>query len=456
MIALTLQLTAAVLGGLSPRVALGQERATDPPIGVATVPLHSGHSSSVEDRITVIENALSTHPRTHILKFKDPLLDDSSGKQLELWLNNGKSAIIYRITPSNVGGCANPPQYPKCVKIEPFVVDLLTGQTISRPTAPVQHDHPSFLYNEGLVPISEKAIGEKIKEYVFLAHPGLTQTISNDKPEMWRVMADGSNAKPVAQPFLDTGSHGCAVSPDGQFLACEPPPRYPLEQHGIRLSLIDGTKPTYIKRGEERIGLGFVVWQPDSSGFLYYSYSNSRDRGWLVYCHIDGPKLHSDDENERKAALDCHVLAPDLLPSQFCLGTSEDLAHPPPCRPYGTGNLGSDLPVWSPDSKWVYYSALNRSTGTELPRRVIGRVLISKPETYEPLTLEFGREAGHPTISPHGGAIAFSATTSAIDSRTQVFVLIVKTKRMTQLTSFGSDEEGYAPQWWDWADAKRP
>jgi WD40-like Beta Propeller Repeat len=282
------------------------------------------------------------------------------------------------------------------------------------------------------------------------------------------VKPDGTKPVPISQPYFDTGPHGCSVSPDGQFLACEPPGRYSsdgkhaLAEHGMRLSLIDGTKPTYIKRTEEKIGLGFVLWSPDSTGVVYYSFSNSGNQGWLVYVHVDREiLLHTDDEMEReKKALKYDVLAQDIVPSQFCKGTSGDLASPPRCRSFGTGEKssaqGSDLPVWSPDSRWVYYSGLMRSAGNALPQRVIGRVLISKPNSFEPLTLQFTGEAGHPAISPNGGAIAFLGTTSTTDPRAQAFLLVVKTRRVRQLTSFPAAEEASPPNWWSWLASKKP
>jgi hypothetical protein len=439
----------------SPNLVAAQSTASNLPISVTFVPVGSRHSSSVEDRVVVIEHPFWAHPTTRTMKFRDPLLNDSAGNDLETWLNEGSSAVIYRVTRSNVSGCKEPPETPSCVNTEPFVVNFITRETISRPTALAEQNHPSFRYNESLVPINQEAKA-RIREYLFLAHPGLTQAPSDDKPEMWRVLADGTNAHPVAVPYFDTGSHGCSVSPDAQFLTCEPPPRYPLNQHGIRLSLLDGTKPTYIKRDQEKIGIGFVVWQPNSGGFVYYSFNAARNQGWIVYCRIDQNKLHSADVNERQSALEYHELAPTIVPSQYCLGTSGDLQPPPTCNPFGAGNVGSEIPVWSPDSSWIYYSGLIQSKESSTPRRVVGRVSIKNPNSFEPLTLAFAEESGHPAISPDGSDVAFLAPTSKTDPRTQLFLLNIKTRNVKQLTSTDLPTEAHGPQWWTWTCMMKP
>jgi hypothetical protein len=107
----------------------------------------------VDQRIVVIENPLTAHPKTRVLKFQDPSLGVGVGTQLQNWLDGGRRATVYSITSSNVAGCTTPPQEPKCVRLEPFVVNIVTGQTISRPTRLFQHDHPTALYNEGLQPL---------------------------------------------------------------------------------------------------------------------------------------------------------------------------------------------------------------------------------------------------------------------------------------------------------------
>ena len=343
----------------------------DLPIAVNVSPVSPKHCANTDATVWIIKNPLSQNPKAYPLKFENPLLNDSVGKNLMIWLDDGKSAVVSRIIEGNSGSNG-----PDCAKIEPLVVDLRSGK-LSRPTLEIQQaQSDSSFYNENLLPIADET-NRKIVGYVFTAHPHLYE--HKDSPNENRVRPDGSQLTPIDNPRLKTGSHGCYISPNSELLACEPrrEPGSSLERDGIQLFPIDKpSEKTNIKRPDEEIALGWVAWRPDSSGLVYYSHSTDKRHGWLVYCQIDRSKLHSNAADRQKA-LEYHILDTTVTPSYFCRpkDTSNELGDSAPvCLDYGGGHIGSDLPVWSPKSRtgspyyYVYYSGLIKGKDNQTPQ----------------------------------------------------------------------------------------
>ena len=210
--------------------------------------------------------------------------------------------------------------------------------------------------------------------------------------------------------------------------------------------------PHSINRGDgETLALRAVVWAPNSQGFVYES-RFSEHQGRIIYYKLPSAS---------RPAGDYTILnTPDWIAGCFCesagpyyqagkticknIGTCDDLSK---C------NIGTELPAWQGDSKFVYYSAFRRIDQQPFTR-VLGRVSIERPGYFEPLTEGFEHGgARSAAVSPDGKSIAFESVTSANDTRSQIYLLdLAKPTKAIQLTKLPLDgppkrAEVYATMW---------
>jgi hypothetical protein len=401
-------------------------------IGFIWMPVGQGHSSSPCDKAAWV-NPSATTIQPHDFVIKDSHFTGNSGSQFIRWLRDDRKAVVARVYWLSGLGC--PSTNPCCtipieqVGLDQFVVDTSTGLVVSSPTTVFrnkQGHEQAYFYSEALQPIYRGNTTE-VTGFVLVTH----RDVSRSGTEIWQISPDGTPVKRLVSQ--DVGGHGCMVSPDHQYLACERLNAVEWYRKGFLLISIDGTQTVDVKWGEF-MPIGLAVWSSDSAGFVFYAcktpngYSCSAN-GWLVYYDI-----------LRKTYI---PLAPDWMPSFFC---SQYAAL---CRPYGTSNIGSDMPTASPVPGWFYYSALIGLTNGSKPRRVVGRVSRDKSAIFEPLTLTQLQEAGHPTVSPSGKVVAFTASLSESDYRAALYTADVCTHEIRPMGALQSGKEVYIPLYRD-------
>jgi hypothetical protein len=188
--------------------------------------------------------------------------------------------------------------------------------------------------------------------------------------EMWATDIDGWNAVRIAA--IGNQSHGCALSPRDPILACE----------GLgadsKSAVVLGVKVTILGGS-----YWAAIWAPDGSGFL--NRDDSTKPG-VNYYAIDRTKPIPT------VTKGVPVMPKDWTPIICCNGE-------------GGWPFGSALYSWSPDSRWIYYSATSAGTGN-----VILRVSRRDPNVFDKLTDKIVRDAAYPEPSPDGNYLAFLST----------------------------------------------
>ena len=438
---------------LSPVRTMATESLTtdDLPIQFTRVPSNLTHGSSHCQVATLIEHPVSPTRRT-LKPFNPEPLPSKSGKfgtGYGGWLGDGETAVIYKASYRlEVDDMDCRGQGPDKLILEPFVVKVKTGSVIARPTlweddAPIvpTADYLSmscWYYREALVvsPRSTKADGE------LWFHATRTQPAS--EPHCRHLGKSDSfllGTKPNRYGHwsrtkfnYDIGTHGCTVAPNGKGWACE--------DHGLRVGPVAGVLGSAI---QPPMGLAYAIWRPDSQGFVYMSYTPGaaiENTARLTYVPV------SWNAEMQPMVGASRELAPKYPPSQICEGTINQGVK---CKQYAgdgnRGNIGSDIPVWSRDSKWVYFSALVAQPGSSEYHRVLVRASPDSPQV-EVLTDKWKREAGHPAVSPSGKYVAFLSTRTDDNKLTDVFLLDVLTHDVQRLTEIDGHFQAYNLIWW--------
>jgi hypothetical protein len=373
------------------------------------------------------------------------------GTQFAGWLRDGNVLLTTTHTLKTTAGATVFP-----LVVDSYVVNPKTGRIKYCLTCGLHSNQSTdYLYSQTPQPIYDSPQTKNVSYYVVTTHLGTINVEGTGTlTEVWTVGPDGKNGK----PFLDfrVGMHGCQISPDAKWLACEPAnrkdptkPQYCWD--GVMLVLIKGRGLACVGNTDEYSRDSVAIWSPDSKGFVYFSQTKAGDlnhptNGWLNYyalaTGVSTPTLR---------------LANGTVPTYFC---NQFLSSP--CTPVGRG------PSWSPCeaakpcpnehgvSKWLFLSVYYPPAGSLGARQVIGKVSLDKPDEFIPVTEELGLDAGYPMISPDGTRIAFLAVESSTDSRRQLYTMSFnscktgfKSCKFTKLTSFTSESFTNAdtPQW---------
>ncbi len=363
-----------------------------PPVEATSVGVDFKHRASPERRAIWGDWRKSCQLNPELRFPDDPLSDPHKGTEFAGPLRDG---MIVTTSLNDIGDRKKGEPY-KDAGLE-FVVAPLTlkikARPMSCPTSPDgctgrdpktgRSDHqPHAFFAGGLQAVYDPKSTSKVVQYLFTAN---SQFHYKDDyvvdSYFWQVDLDGH---PVNRS-VRVGVHGCAVSPDGQYLACEPPcqpqhygPEGPgpdckgvaLPCNGLLVLPIDlGTTACVWRAGDIGI-LNLAVWSPDSKGFAYYALQQlDSNKGVLLYYRL-GTKVDQIVQllpraNQKEIwipALFCSLQGndPHLAPLGCQhLGTSGGV--PDPGEP--SVGLGSDMPAWSPDPKnlQLYVAAVDIS-----------------------------------------------------------------------------------------------
>jgi TolB protein len=218
---------------------------------------------------------------------------------------------------------------------------------------------------------------------------------------------DGRNKKDLAK---DSAAYvyGVSVSPDGKRLA------YTID-YQLYLADADGSNARHIPTGH---AFNFVPqWSPDSQWLLLLA-------GEHYNCHPhvltrDGKDLHKVGDRKGYRGVVDFLDVPD----------------------YHGGS--SDVPAWSPDGKWIYFTA-KIGESVELMRASLDGKEQQLSHT-KPGSLNY-----HPALSPSGQWIVFGSTRSGVR---QLYVMPAEGGAALPITSV---ERGHTAMWAYWqAGAKR-
>ena len=429
---LTLSLTVFAILSLC-QLALAQQQKDmhsvddEAKIAFTEVPSMLGHTSNTCERAMTLRGPLEF--RTQILHTGIT----HYGTQFVKWLRDGHTAIVSRIALApgscpNVSDCACEPELSH-VHIVPFVVDMQTRDVVLKLTQ-------SFPNSDNLYadagPVYPDNNSTNVAGYLVGIHD-----VHENSTQMYRLDAEGSNPQPVPIPQA-AKAHGCQLSPKGPQLACEVPAVSPSPNY-VRFCLTDlsGSPCTFIQKDNERIILGFAVWSPDGSGFVYYSEDDGRAQ--LMYYKL----------GETPVALGPQWTNTSKWTPSFACNDSR-FSRPFTCKFYGGlgSNIGSDVPAWSKNGDYVYFSTVNLAE--EAPfHRYLARIPIRHADRIEILTPNFDGEPGHPAASPDGSSVIFTSPASPFDPRTEVFRVNVKERKPTRLTHLPASSQAYALHWWE-------
>ena len=178
--------------------------------------------------------------------------------------------------------------------------------------------------------------------------------------------SDGRNKKDLSSG-KDGFTYGCNVSPDGQRITYN-------KSYLVYVAEKDGSNPRRVDEDPKHTFQFIPTWSPDGQ--------------WLMFLAGEHHKCHpyltrSDGTGLRK-----------LADRGTYIGSFEPLKHP------DFHSAGSDLPVWSPDSQWVYYTA-QVGPSVELMR-------VSLSGQVQQLTHSRpGTEHYYPEVSPDSRLVAF-------------------------------------------------
>jgi len=177
--------------------------------------------------------------------------------------------------------------------------------------------------------------------------------------------SDGRNKRDLSNG-KDGFTYACDVSPDGQRIAYN-------KDYLVYIAEKDGSNPRRVDEDPRHPFQFIPTWSPDGRWLMFLA-------GEQYRCHPHVAR--SDGTGLRK-----------LADRGGYTGSFEPLRHP------DFHSAGSDLPVWSPDSQWVYYTALV-GPAVELMRA-------STEGKVQQLTRsEPGTEHYYPEVSPDGRLVA--------------------------------------------------
>jgi Tol biopolymer transport system component len=190
--------------------------------------------------------------------------------------------------------------------------------------------------------------------------------IVNGTQRPYAMDADGRNKRDLSSG-PEGFTYGCNVSPDGQHITYN-------KNYLVYVADKDGSNPRRVDEDPAHTFQFIPTWSPDGQWVMFLA-------GQHYKCH---PHLvRADGAGLRKLA--------DR--GAYC-GSFEPLKHPD----FHSG--GSDLPTWSPDSKWVYYTA-QVGQSVELMRVSIDAQV--QQLTHSPP----GAEHCYPDVSPDSRLVVY-------------------------------------------------
>jgi TolB protein len=254
------------------------------------------------------------------------------------------------------------------------------------------------------------ALEEKQRDFRFEGRSSDSYFFNMATEELTKLTAieDGKNWKDLAKK-LGNLVHGFSISPDGKRLA--------YEDRGYQLFLADadGGNVRHIRTGHP---FNFIpIWSGDGNWVLFLA-------GEHYNCH---PHLLSKDGKELRKVGD----------RKGYKGVVDFLDVPD----YHQGS--SDLPRWSPDSKWIYYTA-KIGKSVEVMRTTLDgkeqQLTHSKP----------GALHYHLAVSPSGQWLVFGSTRSGVR---QLYVMPASGGEALPITNM---QPGQAAMWPSWQTDTRP
>jgi hypothetical protein len=396
-------------------------------LGFTILPVTTRHHQGQGARAALIENTLSM-PTVKLVN----LPDVPAGTTFARWLRDGSIVVASsRVKSANLGN------------LDSFVVDPNTGKVVSCLTCSMPKTAAGdYIYNEVPQPLYDVRKPNVVKSFIFAAHYGplLRDDIDVGRyTQMWEVGPGGKHPKRSLE--FHVGMHGCQVSPDGQWFACQPctddkarpePCKGPSEFcEGVVLTKVSpgegGVHGTAcVGNASQWLPNGVVVWRPDSKGFLYFSQKNpaaSASYWWNYY---------------------------DM--SSFASGDYQ------PTKTIAVGVITPDSPVWGPCSSgptcnpWVYLTVQHTPPRSSTKIKVIARIALDGSGSLDLLTDKLGQDAGPPVISADGSMIAFLSDSQRGTNKwgPQVWVLDLPSKKKPyQLTDFSAESEAaaYSVSW---------
>ncbi|MEY2882074.1 MAG: hypothetical protein RLZZ15_4454 [Verrucomicrobiota bacterium] len=236
--------------------------------------------------------------------------------------------------------------------IDTCLVDLTTGATLNLTAIERVSD-----YNSGLRPWP----GDP-KRATFSA-------ILNGIQHPFVMEADGRNKRDLTSG-PEGFTYAASVSPDGRLIAYN-------KNYLVYVAEKDGSNPRRVDEIREHTFQFVPTWSPDGRWLLFLA-------GQHYKCH---PHLvRADGSGLRKLA---------------DRGTYRSTMEPLKFPDFHSGH--SDLPVWSADSQWVYYTAQIGEAVELLRVSLAGKI---EQLTHSPAGVAYY----HPTVSPDGKLIAFGST----------------------------------------------
>lgn len=452
---------------LSPQINSDKE----PSVKFTIIAADSPHGASIEEW-GAMSSPDSPRPNVTILRFLHfPLDVPSYGTAIASVLRNGNLIAVstrgiasldeFEVTPelailrqpgkcASAGSCcvhSNPADGWTCYPAAPYITRI------------------QALYKGGITPVG----------YVFSA---LVPNASGNfgDAQLWRVDLAGI---PEASP-LTVGNHGCALSPDGNFLACEP--AIGDSCPGIRLRDTNETKSACIFFSQQHLDLTVRLpsWSSDSKGFAFYAHAQPSSKfsvpdAWVDYYTL-GDNPFAVETQKLRVFRD-----QDFVPGDFC----QDVNDARRCAQLGTLNslspatatspiripvpLGTESLVWGardPNHQFLYFSAFARNDNSDHIFRTIGRIDIkdSSPK-FRPLLRHPKGPTAYSATSPDGKFIAFLGITSRpqdpnkncgnfqtceLDARSQLYVVDTSGDHEDEgapLTSLAAPYEVFNPVW---------
>jgi Tol biopolymer transport system component len=213
--------------------------------------------------------------------------------------------------------------------------------------------------------------------------------------------ADGRNKKDLAKQAISF-TYGVSVAPDGKHTAYT---------KDYQLFLGDGDVSTarHIQTGH---GFNFVpTWSPDSQWLLFLAGEHYNCHPHIIRNDGTGLRKVGDRKGYKGvvAILDVH---------DFHGGSS-------------------DIPVWSPDGKWIYYTAKVGESVEIMRTSLEGKEQQLTHST--PKTLHY-----HPAVSPNGQWLVFGSNRSGVS---QLYVMPAEGGAALALTGAKAGEAAMWPYW---------
>jgi TolB protein len=323
--------------------------------------------------------------------------EKGSATQFYGWSPDGKTAILYRSWESEENGKWEDAHKQFRYSADGWLVDGYLFDLGSGKTTNVTGVERVSHFNEGLGFMPSDPTKLRFSATI------------NGRTRPYLMDLDGKNKRELSKDYPHL-VHGMSLSPDGKHGAYEDP------AYRLFLADADGSNAKEVKTG-----LRFHLmpsWSPDGSWVLFVA-------GEHYDCH---PHIVKADGTGLKK----------LASRNGYRGVTEYLDV------YDFHGGSSDLPVWAPDGKSVFYTA-KVGSNVELFR-------VSLDGKREQLTeTGAGSMHYHPTPSRDGKWLVFG---SKRDGVRQLYVMRLSDKKEHRITDL---KKGYAAMWAHWQPvAKRP